>query len=240
MKILSLNANNFLGSTGTKYEFSNLREWASWREENFDFILNNIVNISEKIKELSPDLIFLFEIDVQEIKWIREKLSPAYELTTPTKFREHTYQDNRSITLAFRKKGIEENRVPCNSLDEWLRNIELKANDISIVGIHRKMDNEHGKDLINDVRELSKDNKPIVILGDLNISDNSYEKDKKLIGELEEMGFTHCENNHPTFIADTIIDHAFIKGIENYRLNATTTIIKEGLSDHEALILTIE
>lgn len=223
MKILSLNANNFGGSSSkpllNDYKHNGKTDWDSWneavddwRDKNRNNILKNVQSIADISKDF--DVIFLCEVDTNCESWykLHELMGEQYNLKPPNGIDLSGYfkKGRKSISCLFIKKDIEYEYTNDNFLNSQ-RNVEIKIGDIHIIGLHMSYAIEDWGNLIDKYKSLNDEK--LLIIGDLNVYDSGTVRRTKF-DELFKEGAKDIwleqgeNNNTPTYNSEKRIDYA--------------------------------
>ena len=258
MKILSLNVNNFGGSSSKPllkdYKYNGETDWDvwnnavdDWRYKNKNNILKNVQSIADISKDF--DVIFLCEVDTNCESWykLHELMKDQYTLLLPNGTDLSEYQKGRkSISCLFIKKDIKYEYTNDNFL-KFQRNVEIKIGDVHIIGLHMNYAIEDWDKLIKKYRSL-KDEK-LLIIGDLNVYDPGTEirnKFDELVNEgAKDIWVKQGENKDtPTYNSEKRIDYA-LSTSKLYDENAPHELIlnyirRQKISDHAGIVVVLQ
>lgn len=258
MKILSLNVNNFGGSSSkpllNDYKHNGKTDWNSWNEAVDDWRYTNRNNILANVQSIADiskvyDVIFLCEVDTNCESWykLHELMKDQYTLLPPNGIDLSKYQEGRkSISCLFIKKGIKYEYTNDNFL-KFQRNVEIKIGDIHIIGLHMNYAIEDWDKLIKKYRSLN--DKKLLIIGDLNVYDPGTEirnKFDELVNEgAKDIWLEQGENNDiPTCNSGRRIDYA-LSTQKLYNENAPRELILDdirlqNISDHAGIVVLLQ
>lgn len=255
MKILSLNVNNFGGSSSKPllnvYIYNGKPDWKSWNEavdnwrnKNREKILANVRSAADISKDF--DVIFLHEADTNCESWseLNKLMKDQYDLLLPNGIDLSEYQTGRkSISCLFIKKDIKYEYTTYNFLNSQ-RNVEIAIGDIHIIGLHMRYDLEDWNKLINYLSE-----EKLLIIGDLNVYDlgtGRREKFNELLGKgAIDLWLKQGESDDtPTCNTGKRIDYA-LSTPKLYAENAPRELIlddirRKNISDHAGIVVILQ
>ena len=230
MRLFYLNVNGFYGTREKDRDKLIVGLDDNYCMKNAEQICKQIFN-----NEVSRyDVLFFSEFapNTPSGKWVSDYLEQkGYKLVLPNA---SDYVEDRyySIVVAYVKKDLKIEKSEA-SPKGWLTWCELSVGNKNIVGIH-KTSTEFLKDMKETVRGSRY--KDTLILGDINVTENSEEKDKELMSDI--MGCVGTEvlddERKNTFKGYRKPDRVF-SNIESLKYSVIDEFFINELSDHDAI-----
>lgn len=234
------------------YFYLNVNGFYGVREKNRDKLkaglddtccLKNAESICKLIVEeesLRYDAIFFAEFapNTPSGKWVTDYFDQkGYRLVLPNA-KDEVENYYYSIVAAYVKKDLKVKNSKV-SPEGWLTWNELLIDDQYIVGIHSTREA-----FLNDMKETVKDRndkeKELIVFGDTNVTNDSEEKQKKLMNEI--IGYVGVEifdeDRKNTFRRITKPDRVF-SNIKCIGVRVRDEFFINELSDHDALNVTV-
>ena len=235
--ITSLNVNKFVGSKKDNLGIS-------WDRKYIDIIIDKI-----KQDVTTADDCFIiqeFNKASKPVEYFTTQLPKEYTIHYPDKLRNtRTY----GCTMAITKKETNWEKLPSisdgsNYLNKTIQ-LRNTTNNLYVLGVHMPgvNNNPAGRALWDKVTHYQKQKEKFLIVGDFNVNkegDENYDvfvnlSDNYALDAWLQKGNTH---DTPSFIGKTRIDYA-LTNMNVESITMTNHIIKEDISDHEAVAIEI-
>lgn len=264
MKILSININNLAGNTSERkpllkdYKecsfYKILSKWGKdvdfWRNEYHENLIENANKLLSYIKKVNPDIIVFQEYDYtsKPSKFLGSCLKDlSYIEVLPDAGNIKSTRGRKSITLMFIKDRDIVSYSNTGKIENNLRWVKVEIGDTLIAGVHFPLGGDF-EDYWEELKRvyLKYKHRKLVVIGDFNVyAENTPRRvllDELLSLGLKDLWLSLGNPNDTVTHLKSRLDYAFVTD-KVFSLNPKASIdnnpVKEGFSDHSALIVEI-
>lgn len=264
MKIISLNVNNFGGTTSRprpdEYKTdSNRIDWikfqqgvVAWRNKHESAIEDNVKNMMKIIQ--NHEIVVLQEVDTncQSFEILTTECEKNhFEIVFPNEYNEKTFEQGyNSITCMLIKNYIKYNRKADNfskDVQKQYKNVDIEVGDLRVLGVHiPKGDIKYWDKLIKTVEKAKKENinTKILVIGDMNVCDFGTEQKERYLKLLNKCNmidsWAEIGNDIDKATCNTMrrLDYAIVNSLLMeciYDVEIIDIVRNNGYTDHSAI-----